>query len=143
MGFITMLTDISDSCYPNPKIIPNTYNSASQKLASPISEVRPYLFISGYGSVSAKKLRELGITHVIDATNIPNTHAKDVEYLEVPISDNEREVISKYFQPAADFIRASKDKVGFESTKPTGALFRAVRSSYFLALERADPQFSA
>lgn len=99
---------IGGSCYPN--LIPNTYNSAGQTLASPISEIRPYLFISGYGSLSAKKLKELGVTHVVDATNIPNRHGKDVEHLEVSVSDNEREDISKHFQSVADFIRSAKDK---------------------------------
>lgn len=36
-----------------------------------ICEVRPHLYIAGYGAISEQKFRELGIKYAIDCTNLP------------------------------------------------------------------------
>ncbi|KAE9551531.1 hypothetical protein FO519_005261, partial [Halicephalobus sp. NKZ332] len=67
----------------------STTTESKTKLFS-ICEIRPYLFIAGYGAISAKKVKELGITHAVDATNIINSQrVQDVEYTEVKVDDNE------------------------------------------------------
>lgn len=99
-------------------------NSASKDLAVDTSksklfsicEIRPYLYIAGYGALSHKKIKDLGITHAVDATNISKTQrTPDVEYFEVKIDDSEISDIKKYFVDAAAFIQKAKDSVRMSS----------------------------
>uniref|UniRef100_A0AC34FV97 Protein-tyrosine-phosphatase n=1 Tax=Panagrolaimus sp. ES5 TaxID=591445 RepID=A0AC34FV97_9BILA len=97
---------------PKPASNGLTGDASKSKLFS-ICEIRPYLFIAGYGALSHKKIKELGITHAVDATNISRTQRTlDVEYLDVKIDDDERADIKKYFVEAASFIRKAKDSGG-------------------------------
>uniref|UniRef100_A0A914PBD8 Protein-serine/threonine phosphatase n=1 Tax=Panagrolaimus davidi TaxID=227884 RepID=A0A914PBD8_9BILA len=95
-------------------MIPKTEKEADfvkSKLFS-ICEIRPYLFIAGYGALTHQKVKELGITHAVDATNISKTQrTPDVEYLEVKIDDNEGSDIKKYFNESASFIRKAKESL--------------------------------
>ncbi|KAL7069592.1 hypothetical protein ACQ4LE_011092 [Meloidogyne hapla] len=78
-----------------------------------ICEVLPHLFIAGYASLEESKLHQLGITHCVDATNIPNTKRfHGIEYLFVPIDDSLMVDATKYFQGVADFVRGAKQKGG-------------------------------
>uniref|UniRef100_A0AC35FU33 Uncharacterized protein n=1 Tax=Panagrolaimus sp. PS1159 TaxID=55785 RepID=A0AC35FU33_9BILA len=96
-------------------MIPKTEKEADfvkSKLFS-ICEIRPYLFIAGYGALTHQKVKELGITHAVDATNILKTQrTPDVEYFEVKIDDNEGSDIKKYFNESASFIRKAKESGG-------------------------------
>uniref|UniRef100_A0A914XUF9 Dual specificity phosphatase catalytic domain-containing protein n=1 Tax=Panagrolaimus superbus TaxID=310955 RepID=A0A914XUF9_9BILA len=85
--------------------------SSKSKIFS-ICKIRPYLYIAGCGDLSHRKIKELGITHAVDATNISKTQrTPDVEYFEVKIDDDERADIKKYFIEAAAFIQKAKDSV--------------------------------
>ncbi|VDN53003.1 unnamed protein product [Dracunculus medinensis] len=78
-----------------------------------ISEIRPYLFLSGFGCVTEKKLSERGINFVINATNIPRIRQiENVEYLDIPVDDNAIANISSYFEQSTEFIKNAKQKGG-------------------------------
>lgn len=36
-----------------------------------VEQVRPFLYIASYNAISEEKMVEMGVTHLIDATNIP------------------------------------------------------------------------
>uniref|UniRef100_A0A914Q096 Protein-tyrosine-phosphatase n=1 Tax=Panagrolaimus davidi TaxID=227884 RepID=A0A914Q096_9BILA len=89
-----------------------TSDTSKSKFYS-ICEIRPYLFIAGCMDVSHKKIRELRITHIVDAANISETQrTPNVQYLEVNINDDEREDIKKHFIEAAAFIKKAKESGG-------------------------------
>lgn len=82
-----------------------------EKLFS-VSEIRPHLFLAGYGALNTPKFHELGITHAVDATNLPKPkRIEGIEYLDVKVDDAEFYPIKKYFQQTSDFIKQAKDKV--------------------------------
>uniref|UniRef100_A0AAF5HZ24 Protein-tyrosine-phosphatase n=1 Tax=Strongyloides stercoralis TaxID=6248 RepID=A0AAF5HZ24_STRER len=55
----------------------------------------------------------LGITHIIDCTNIPNPKKFDgIKYLQIPINDGETEKIEKYFDTVIKFVKEAKDSDG-------------------------------
>ncbi|CAK5071884.1 unnamed protein product [Meloidogyne enterolobii] len=106
------------------KLLPNLINSSGKLVGHPpqlsrpsslfsICEVLPHLFIAGYASLEESKLHQLGITHCVDATNIPNTKRfQGIDYLYVPIDDSLNVDVTKYFQGVADFVRGAKQKGG-------------------------------
>ncbi|KAL3989270.1 Dual specificity phosphatase catalytic domain family protein [Acanthocheilonema viteae] len=78
-----------------------------------ISEVRPYLYLSGFGCITEKKLRDLGITHIIDATNLPNNpHFEGIEFLDIMIDDSLIANLIPHFESTAQFIRNAQKKGG-------------------------------
>ncbi|OZC04941.1 dual specificity phosphatase, catalytic domain protein [Onchocerca flexuosa] len=78
-----------------------------------ISEVRPYLYLSGFGCVTEKKLRSLGITHIIDATNLPNNpHYEGIEFLDILVDDSLIANLTPHFASAAQFIQDAQKKNG-------------------------------
>ncbi|KAI6209246.1 hypothetical protein M3Y96_00201200 [Aphelenchoides besseyi] len=82
-----------------------------EKLFS-VCELRPYLFIAGYGALSERKFRELGITHAVDCTNLPKPlRIAQTEYMDVKGDDSEMFEINKYFVQTADFIKHAKEKI--------------------------------
>ncbi|EJW82062.1 hypothetical protein WUBG_07032 [Wuchereria bancrofti] len=88
-----------------------------------VSEVRPYLYLSGFGCITEKivkipveerevKLRDLGITHIIDATNLPhNPHYEGIEFLHIMVDDSLIANLTPHFGNAAQFIRNAQKKV--------------------------------
>uniref|UniRef100_A0A914QFQ2 Protein-tyrosine-phosphatase n=1 Tax=Panagrolaimus davidi TaxID=227884 RepID=A0A914QFQ2_9BILA len=87
-------------------------DTSKSKLYS-ICQIRPYLYIAGCMDVSHKNIRELKITHIVDATNIPEVQrTPNVQYLEVKIDDDGREDIKKHFIEAAAFIKKAKESGG-------------------------------
>ncbi|KAK0403838.1 hypothetical protein QR680_017150 [Steinernema hermaphroditum] len=77
-----------------------------------VSEIRDFLFLSGYGCISDAKLRQFGITHAVDCTNLKNKKVEGVEYLHLPMDDNELQNIRQYFDSTADFIQKAAEKGG-------------------------------
>uniref|UniRef100_A0A0N4ZSP9 Protein-tyrosine-phosphatase n=1 Tax=Parastrongyloides trichosuri TaxID=131310 RepID=A0A0N4ZSP9_PARTI len=78
-----------------------------------ISEITPYMYLSGYGCIYEKKIKELGITHIIDCTNIPNPKKfNDVKLLEIPIDDKERVKIDIHFDSVIEFVKEAKNSDG-------------------------------
>ncbi len=45
----------------------------SMGLLGTISEITPYMYLSGYGCLSEPKLAQLGVTCVVAATNMPRS----------------------------------------------------------------------
>ena len=79
-----------------------------------ISEIRPYLYLSGYSCLNEIILQEMGITHAVDATNFPEClRISGIEYFGVEIDDSEIADLKKYFEPAARFIRNARGEVRF------------------------------
>ena len=94
----------------NPK---TTTTESKAKLFS-ICEIRPYLFIAGYIAVSPQKVRELGITHAVDASNIMEPErVESVEYLEIKVDDNEMANLQPHFEDVTQFIQKAKNSVSF------------------------------
>uniref|UniRef100_A0A1I7ZBM4 Protein-tyrosine-phosphatase n=1 Tax=Steinernema glaseri TaxID=37863 RepID=A0A1I7ZBM4_9BILA len=78
-----------------------------------VSEIRDFLFLSGYGCISEAKVHQYGITHAVDCTNLPKNKKVDgVEYLYLPMDDNELQNIKQYFDSTADFIQKAAEKGG-------------------------------
>ncbi|VDN21183.1 unnamed protein product [Gongylonema pulchrum] len=78
-----------------------------------ISEVRPYLFLSGFGCITEKKLRAHGITHIIDATNLPNNpRYRGIEVMEIFVDDSLIADLTPHFPLAAQFVRDSQKQGG-------------------------------
>lgn len=95
-----------------PKIKPK-YESS--KLFS-ICEIRPYLYISGYSTLTYAKLKQYGITHAVDATNIPKAinAGEDIEFMFVTVEDRETARLDKHFEEVGEFARQAKNKVNFD-----------------------------
>uniref|UniRef100_A0A915PS49 Uncharacterized protein n=1 Tax=Setaria digitata TaxID=48799 RepID=A0A915PS49_9BILA len=78
-----------------------------------ISEIRPYLYLSGFGCITEKKLRDLGITHIIDATNLPNNpHYEGIEFMEISVDDSLITNLSAHFLNVAQFIKNAQKQGG-------------------------------
>lgn len=77
-----------------------------------VCEIRPHLYISGYCTLSEQKLRQLGITSAVDATNIPKTlRIPDINYFNVPVDDSEASDLRKFFEPVAELTQKTKNSV--------------------------------
>lgn len=77
-----------------------------------VCEIRPYLCISGFCTLTAQKFHQNQITHAVDATNIPNALTiPDIEYLTVPVNDTETSQLSSFFMPVANFVLQAKNLV--------------------------------
>uniref|UniRef100_A0AC35UC08 Tyrosine-protein phosphatase domain-containing protein n=1 Tax=Rhabditophanes sp. KR3021 TaxID=114890 RepID=A0AC35UC08_9BILA len=75
-----------------------------------ISELTPYLYLSGFGCICEPKIKKLGITHIVDSTNMPNPKMfADVKYLFVPVDDSDTARIEKYFKETVEFVKEAKD----------------------------------
>lgn len=79
-------------------------SSQSPSTMHSIDEVNEYLYISGYGTITEQKLRKLGITLVVDATNVFSKAWTDVELLKVPVDDSDFAKLDQYFDTVADKI---------------------------------------
>ncbi|TKR80376.1 hypothetical protein L596_014458 [Steinernema carpocapsae] len=78
-----------------------------------ITEIRDFLFLSGYGCINETKMKQHGITHAVDCTNLPkNKKIEGIEYLYLPMDDNELQNIKQYFESTANFIQKAAEKGG-------------------------------
>ncbi|GMT31381.1 hypothetical protein PFISCL1PPCAC_22678, partial [Pristionchus fissidentatus] len=78
-----------------------------------MTEIRPYLLLSGFGCITQGKIKQMGITHAVDCTNLKNSKRfTDMEYLEVPVEDSAICKVSQYFETVANFIEGAKSKGG-------------------------------
>lgn len=76
------------------------------------SEIMDHLYLSGFICAEESKLKEIGITAVVDATNVSNSPIKSVDYLKIPVEDSEGSNIKVYFDEVADKILQVKLKNG-------------------------------
>ncbi|CAM6003304.1 unnamed protein product [Sphagnum balticum] len=93
-----------------------------------ISEITPYMFLSGYGCLTEPKLAQLGVTCVVDATNIPRSrgwgnsivHVKVsvcaagvcARRAQVPVDDSEFAKLDVYFDDICNTIHTHREKGG-------------------------------
>lgn len=69
-----------------------------------ISALNDYLYLSGFGAINDVALKERGITCVINATSIASKLLPMIEYLQIPVDDNDYAPLERYFDEAADLI---------------------------------------
>ena len=81
---------------------------------STISEITSYMFLSGYGCLTEAKLAQLGVTLVVDATNIPRSKdwSAAIEHVKVPVDDNEFAKIDVYFDEVTATIHKHRNANG-------------------------------
>ena len=77
------------------------------------TEVKPHLYLSGFGCITEKAIHDHGITHAVDATNIPNNkRLSSLKYFNVPVADDLLSKINKYFYEVANFVDSAKSEGG-------------------------------
>lgn len=57
-----------------------------------------------YSCLNTKKLLEIGITHILNATTMAFTKRKYFNYLDIDVYDNNEEDIKKHFRITNRFI---------------------------------------
>ncbi|CAI5455935.1 unnamed protein product [Caenorhabditis angaria] len=77
-----------------------------------ISEIRPHLFLAGYGCITASALKQYGITNAVDATNLNSKPISGLEKIEVPVEDTIIQKISNYFETVVQYVDEVKAKGG-------------------------------
>jgi len=79
-----------------------------------ISEITPYMFLSGYGCLTEPKLAQLGVTCVVDATNIPRSRGwgNSIVHVKVPVDDSEFAKLDVYFDDICNTIHTHREKGG-------------------------------
>ncbi|CAI4228507.1 unnamed protein product [Auanema sp. JU1783] len=82
------------------------------KILFSISEILPHLYLAGYGCITESKLRNFGITHAVDATNLSNKQIPAIEYLKVNVDDDVISKISNHFEDVCNFIDKAKSQGG-------------------------------
>ncbi|KAH7710786.1 dual specificity phosphatase [Aphelenchoides avenae] len=90
-----------------------TWPEMLHKYSKEITQLRPHLYLAGFDAVSVRKLRELGITHAIDASRLNNVlRVPEIEWLEVTLNDHEGENIAQYFERTTAFIETARQTGG-------------------------------
>lgn len=79
---------------------------------SSIDSVTDYLFISGYAPVTKEKLTKLGITLIVDATNVPNRPLDGIDTIKIAVDDCESALLKPFFDDICDKIKENKEKNG-------------------------------
>lgn len=78
-----------------------------------VSEINSHLFLCGnIGDKKMAKLVEVGVTLVIDATNMGVKRTCGIEVLAIPIDDHPAAKISEFFQLALDRIAKNRQSGG-------------------------------
>ena len=74
-----------------------------------INKISDKIYLGNFdGGREKEKLKKYGVTHIlICGNNLIDWHPNDFIYLTLPIEDNEKQNISKYFCAAFDFIENS------------------------------------
>ncbi|KAF7639731.1 hypothetical protein Mgra_00000652 [Meloidogyne graminicola] len=78
-----------------------------------ISEINDHLFLSGAGVLRPEKLKQKGITCIINVTiEEPSTNLSGIECVRIRIEDSPYSRLDNYFDLAADKIRSIRDRGG-------------------------------
>jgi len=77
-----------------------------------ISQVTEYLFVSGVWGLNITKLKNLGITLVINATKKYSPLESDIKTINLQIEDNEDFNILPFFRPVSKLIKLHADQGG-------------------------------
>ncbi|ESO11570.1 hypothetical protein HELRODRAFT_166577 [Helobdella robusta] len=77
------------------------------------TRVTPYLFLGSIDSLNKDKIRQLGVSMVINcAKEIPNVNLPGVEVIKLDIDDIPSAKIEDYFDQCSDLIRSVKNRNG-------------------------------
>ncbi|CAD6187505.1 unnamed protein product [Caenorhabditis auriculariae] len=76
------------------------------------SEIRPHLYLAGYGCITAPILKKYEITHAVDATNIRPKSFPGITRMEVAVDDSCLAKVSKFFYDVQKFIDDAKAQGG-------------------------------
>lgn len=78
-----------------------------------ISEINDHLFLSGAHVLKPDKIRQKGITCIVNATvEEPSMYLAGMDYLKIRIDDSPYARLDAYFDLVSDKIKAIKDKSG-------------------------------
>lgn len=78
-----------------------------------IAQISDHLYLSSASAIKEKRLRDLGITNVINLTlDVPVLRAKGIETLQVHIEDVPHSNLSVYFDKCADKVKQVAKKGG-------------------------------
>jgi atypical dual specificity phosphatase len=78
-----------------------------------ISEINDHLFLSGAHVLKPDKIRQKGITCIVNATvEEPSLYLAGMDYLKIRIDDSPFARLDAYFDLVADRVKATKDKSG-------------------------------
>lgn len=78
-----------------------------------ISEINDHLFLSGAGVLRPEKLKQKGITCIINATiEEPTTNLSGIDCVRIRIEDSPYSRLDNYFDLAADKIRSIRERGG-------------------------------
>jgi len=78
-----------------------------------ISEINDHLFLSGAHVLKPDKIRQKGITCIVNATiEEPSMYLAGMDYLKIRIEDSPYARLDVYFDLVADKVKATKDKSG-------------------------------
>ncbi len=77
----------------------------SNKFLDYADEIVPGIFLGeeAAGNVSLDDLRKFNITHILSVGNFPQVH-KELKYLQIPIKDNESELLLPHIRKCIEFI---------------------------------------
>lgn len=96
------------SFYEDGDLVEELFEKSIEKLVpypSIIIDTNFKLFIGNADNArNVKVLKNLGITHVVNVTKNIGNYSQDIEYLNVPVDDDESENIIQYMQISNEFI---------------------------------------
>uniref|UniRef100_A0A1I7TJM5 Protein-tyrosine-phosphatase n=1 Tax=Caenorhabditis tropicalis TaxID=1561998 RepID=A0A1I7TJM5_9PELO len=84
--------------------------SNNNKSLLSITQIRPHLFLAGYGCITPSLLKQNNITHAVDCTNLKTKPIPGLEKIEVPVDDNTLAKMTPYFEPVIKFVEDAKQQ---------------------------------
>uniref|UniRef100_A0A8R1DPI5 Protein-tyrosine-phosphatase n=1 Tax=Caenorhabditis japonica TaxID=281687 RepID=A0A8R1DPI5_CAEJA len=84
--------------------------SNNNKSLLSITQVRPHLFLSGYGCLTSSLLKQYNITRAVDCTNLKTKPIAGLEKIEVPVDDSALSKISGYFDTVIKYVEEGKQQ---------------------------------
>ena len=93
------------------KSVPSWPANVSEKQRPSASKILPYLYVGNFASsANAKYLSDRNIKYILNVTPSPSCNVQpDIEYLSIPINDNEKEDIISNFDQSIAFINKAKE----------------------------------
>ncbi|EFO82253.1 hypothetical protein CRE_00213 [Caenorhabditis remanei] len=91
-------------------VFQTTKMSNNNKSLLSITQVRPHLFLAGYGCITPSLLKQYNITHAVDCTNLKTKPIPGLDKIEVPVDDNTLAKITQYFEPVVKFVEDAKQQ---------------------------------
>ncbi|CAL2050166.1 hypothetical protein CAEBREN_08448 [Caenorhabditis brenneri] len=84
--------------------------SDNNKALLSITEVRPHLFLAGYGCITPSLLKQYNITHAVDCTNLKTKAISGLERIEIPVDDSLLAKITPHFETVIKFVEDAKQQ---------------------------------